>query len=213
MSAGSLKAGLTTVYIVPYVVAASIGVLLLSWDDPASILNGDILSLISSIPAGVASLAAAVTFLASLTVQHLLPAPAKEVIVFWRWNNRLPGCRAFSHFAEHDSRIDTDHIRALGGDPLLPPKEQNHLWYNMYKGVADTPSVTQSHRRFLGFRDLSVVVLLTTPVLLGAHVLLALDMERFALISALLLICYLATVLAARNAASEFVRNVLALQT
>ena len=213
MSAGSLKSGLTAVYIVPYVIAASIGVLFLSWSDMAQILDRGLLSLVSSIPAVIASLASGTTFLVSLIIQHLLPAPAKEVIVFWRINDRLPGCRAFSHFAERDSRIDIDQIRALGGDSSLNPKEQNRLWYKMYKSVANMPSVTQSHRRFLGFRDLSGVVLLTSPVLLGAHALMAFDWARFSIIGALLVVSYLATVLAARNAAGEFVRNVLALQT
>ena len=35
----------------------------------------------------------------------ILNAPMKDRIVFWRWNNPLPGCRAFSKPAGKDHRV------------------------------------------------------------------------------------------------------------
>jgi hypothetical protein len=43
-------------------------------------------------------------------------------------------------------------LRTRGPLPT-DPRQQNALWYILYKSVGDDPSVSQLHREFLSARD------------------------------------------------------------
>lgn len=79
----------------------------------------------------------------------------KARLVFWRWENPLPGSRAFSELAKNDPRIDIDAIlRNEDEDILESPEKQNHVWYNKYYVKAkNDPSVMSNHRDYLFTRD------------------------------------------------------------
>ena len=73
--------------------------------------------------------------------------------MFWFWNGQVPGCRAFSHLASKDSRIDLDRMRAKYGDLPLDPEAQNRLWYRLYSIEKDDPSVQSCNQYYLFTRD------------------------------------------------------------
>jgi len=84
----------------------------------------------------------------------ILSSSAKERLVFLRWNQTLPGHRAFSKHGPADSRIDMTAVAALcGGNVPSDPAEQNRTWYRLYKSVEHHPSVSQVHKDFLLTRD------------------------------------------------------------
>ena len=84
----------------------------------------------------------------------LLDSATKERLVFLRWNDVLPGHRAFSVHAKADPRIDFTRLqRACGNKIPSDPKEQNSLWYRFYLEVQDVPAVLQVHRDYLLLRD------------------------------------------------------------
>lgn len=84
----------------------------------------------------------------------LLPSAMKERLVFMRWNDVLPGHRAFSVHAKADPRIDFTRLqRACGNKVPSDPKDQNSLWYRFYLEVQDVNAVVQVHRDYLLLRD------------------------------------------------------------
>src|SRR5690606_30613875 len=55
----------------------------------------------------------------------------KARIVFLRWRDPLPGCRAFSHYASRDPRIDMKAVRAKWSPLPKGAQQQNALWYRI----------------------------------------------------------------------------------
>jgi hypothetical protein len=146
-----------------------------------------------------------------LLLTSLIPAPAKDVLVFWRLRDTLPGHRAFSVHAKRDPRIDLDALRNNVGEFPDAPRDQNARWYQLYKEVESDAPVVLAHRHYLLFRDLaplSLFLAIATPL-----VLLSLGAEQSAALFALLifLLQYAATAVAARNSGVRFVTTVLAL--
>jgi hypothetical protein len=94
-----------------------------------------------------------------------LSAEMKSRIVFMRWRNSLPGCAAFSRYAKDDVRIDFSAIERLCSPLPEDPRQQNALWYRLYKSVDSEPSVVQVHRAFLFTRDYSCISLMLAVVL------------------------------------------------
>src|SRR5206468_1272128 len=75
----------------------------------------------------------------------LLPVRFKETIVFWRISHPLPGTRAFTTLAPHDSRIDLGRLRTRHGALPEEPTAQNQLWYRIYKTQDSRPTVSGAH--------------------------------------------------------------------
>lgn len=106
---------------------------------------------------------------ASLSIQNALPfalaialvgivntqlsATTKERIVFWKWENPLPGSRAFSFYAHQDPRIDISKLEQNYGPLPLDPIEQNRKWYRIYKQFREDPSVIDANKGYLFARD------------------------------------------------------------
>lgn len=84
----------------------------------------------------------------------------KARIVFLRWDDPLPGSRAFTVYAQSDSRIDPADLERKYGQLPTDPKQQNRLWYKLYKSVESEPAVLQVHREYLFTRDYNVLSLL-----------------------------------------------------
>jgi len=148
-----------------------------------------------------------------LLLTSLLPADLKAALVFWRWRDALPGHRAFSVYGPADPRIDLQHLRTVTGPFPEVPREQNTLWYQLFRKVDSDPRVAEAHRHFLLFRDLaalSVLLAVTAPLLLyllgATHIAIGLS-------AGILAIQYLATVVGARNQGARLVCNVLALHS
>lgn len=82
-----------------------------------------------------------------------LSALQKARIVFFRWNDPLPGCRAFSYYATRDPRINMKVVRNRWAPLPRDPTEQNALWYALYKQHEDSAAVTHLNRSWLFARD------------------------------------------------------------
>ena len=142
-----------------------------------------------------------------------LSAEAKARIIFLRWNNPLPGAQAFSKYAHSDPRVDVAALKKAYGSLPRSPRDQNALWYKMYKSVQSDPAVTQVHRAFLFMRDYACLSLFAVLVFGIAGV-----VQFASLQTALIYLSGLvAQFLLARRAASvhgrRFVCTVLALKS
>ncbi len=142
-----------------------------------------------------------------------LSAEAKARVVFLRWNNPLPGAQAFSKYAHSDPRVDIAALKAAYGSLPRSPKDQNALWYKLYKSVQSDAAVTHVHRSFLFMRDYACLSLFALLVF-GVAGLFQFVSLRTAL---LYLLGLVAQFLLARRAASvhgrRFVCTVLALMS
>jgi hypothetical protein len=84
----------------------------------------------------------------------LLNAAMKARLVFLRWNNALPGHRAFSAYGPADPRVDMAQLKKVLANKLpSTPPEENRVWYRLYKEIETDLAVAQIHREFLFTRD------------------------------------------------------------
>ena len=162
----------------------------------------------------VAQFAPAALTIALLTIVNGLLGPlAKARLVFWRWTDPLPGSRAFSVHAKHDPRINLQALKQKVGKWPKNAREQNSIWYGLYRTVQSDPSVSSGHREFLFARDyagLSAVFLL----FLGALATYQFhDVRRLAAYVAVLATQYLIVRYVAAKYGERFVTTVLALKS
>lgn len=140
----------------------------------------------------------------------VISSDMKARLVFWRWRHALPGHRAFSVLLKRDARIDRDKLKSTLGEFPRGPRDQNALWYSIYKRHTASPVVAESHRQFLLARDLTVVACLfalggTVGLILGGcGVLPTLSY------GILMLVQYAVLAVVAQNLGNRFVCNVLA---
>jgi hypothetical protein len=146
----------------------------------------------------------------ALILSSLISANHKAVLVFWRFRHPLPGARAFSVHAAADPRIDLVALRKNVGEFPTAQRDQNAKWYGLYKSVDSDPSVVDSHKNFLLFRDLAAMSLLLVPAVPLAMYFAGIDTTRMQVCAALFLGQYLLTAFAARTTGIRFVQNVLA---
>ena len=133
----------------------------------------------------------------------------KARVVFWRIWNPLPGCRAFTHFVHADPRINSAALIAKLGEFPTEPRQQNALWYQLYKKHTGAIIVTRAHKEYLLTRDLAGIsaVLLC---LFGVAAALSAAAFRLQLGYIIFLVLqYFCTAVAARNYGNRFVTNVL----
>lgn len=142
----------------------------------------------------------------------IVSSDIKAILSFWRFKNPLPACRAFSYYADKDDRIDKNYLSTKFGQLPSLPKEQNSLWYKIYKKHQENPIVKKSHKDFLLGRDIASVAFLF--LLTGGVSILFLTSEPVKwLYIAYLLIQYLIFTLVAQNHGKRFVCNALAIET
>jgi len=119
--------------------------------------------------------------LAGLVVMFLNGLPSRKLktrLVFLRWRNPEPACRAFTD-ARPDPRLRPDDLRCLAGDPLpTSANAQNAAWYKLYQAFESHPSVRTNHREYLLFRDLSWLSLAAGTVGVMTTVLASGGIER-----------------------------------
>jgi hypothetical protein len=156
----------------------------------------------SYVPAGLIALVVGV-------LNSQLGHEAKARIVFWRWNNPLPGSRAFSHIIRQDTRIDLTALQTAAGTLPTDPGEQNRLWFKWYREFQNEPGILQVHREYLFTRDWAGLA-----ILLGlALVPLAFwQMERVQawIMLTIIVVEYLLVRRSAKNHGERFVASVMA---
>lgn len=149
----------------------------------------------------------------SLVLNGFLSNAIKEFLVFWKINNRLPGCRAFSKFAVSDYRIDVNALKAKFGEFPETPSEQNRIWYKLYSNLQENKIIQGSHRDFLLTRDLCSISFLFAIFILPIEVFLLGNLQTKIVYSIFLIVQYFALSLSARNYGNRFVCNVLSIAT
>jgi hypothetical protein len=89
----------------------------------------------------------------------------KARIVFLRWRDPLPGCRAFSHYVAQDPRIDMKAVRAKWSPLPKGAQQQNALWYRIYQQEQGTQAVDHLNRHWLFARDYASMCVLIMAAL------------------------------------------------
>lgn len=83
----------------------------------------------------------------------------KEIVVFWKRDNRLPGCYAFSKYAKNDNRISLNLLKNKYGKLPKNPAKQNTLWYGIYRNIKDD-GISKTHKDFLLAREWTMITVL-----------------------------------------------------
>ena len=96
------------------------------------------------------------------------------------------------------------------GEFPVGEREQNAKWYRLYRKVDSDPSVVDSHKNYLLFRDIAAMSLLLVPVLPVAMYLVRVDTPSILISTTWFMGQYLIAALAARSTGIRFVQNVLA---
>lgn len=187
-------------------------------------LAGNLIVYVALLVGDISGLAVAVAELAKWTafipasflvvivgiLNALFSARCKARLVFTRWSNPLPGCRAFSELAKTDSRIDIDKLREKVGHFPKSPAKQNALWYSIYKSMENDEAIRSVHKSFLLTRDYAVLGAMFLPIL-GTLAFVQFHSFTMALIYVGSLVLQFALVIrAARVYGNGFVTSVLA---
>lgn len=152
------------------------------------------------------------TVITVLTVllNGLLSPLAKARIIALKWSDPLPGSRAFTDKTINaNERLDRTRLRALVPSFPVEPRDQNAIWYGLYRRVENDPAVVNAHKNYLLTRDWTALALLFA---LGFGPLFAVTTRSSAFgwyFSALLLQIILSNI-AARNYGNRFVSTVMA---
>lgn len=164
-------------------------------------------------PTAIAAVRTSLTILLpipALILSSLISADHKAILVFWRFKHPLPGSRALSVYALADHRIDLAKLKKHVGEFPVDPREQNAKWYGLYRQVDSDPSVVDSHKNYLLFRDIAAMSLLLVPVLPVAMYFIGVDATRILISAAWFMGQFLVSALAARTTGIRLVQNVLA---
>lgn len=160
-------------------------------------------SLLGLLPAGVG-----VALVGILNGQ--ISGDMKAKLAFLRWNFPYPGCRAFSYHGPKDLSVDMATLERRHGHLPTDPREQNVLWYRMYRAVAGLPGVAQAHRHFLFARDYAFMSLVMLVVLGGAAGIMMKPVSSLTIYVLLLLVQWAFATNAASVGGQRFVTIVLA---
>jgi hypothetical protein len=143
---------------------------------------------------------------------NLVDPMTKARLVFWRWSYPLPGSRAFTVHIKKDPRINIPALRAKLGDFPKSEKEQNGVWYKLYKSVESEPAVEHAHKEYLFTRDWAALAAMMV-VVLGALAFWQAPLITAAIYFGGLVLQYLLVRLAAANYGQRFVTTVLAIKS
>jgi hypothetical protein len=136
----------------------------------------------------------------------------KARMVFLRWNNPLPGSRAFSQYAHRDSRIDVDRLRKKIGNFPREPSKQNASWYRLYTTIRTEPAVVHIHREYLLARDITCLSVLMLLLMTPFAIAMFSSVKVVLVLGGILAAQYLFARMAAMNAGKRLVTTVLAIK-
>lgn len=156
------------------------------------------------VPAGVA------VILCGVLVDQIGPI-TKARLVFLRWSDPLPGSRAFTELAALDPRVNLKPIFELTEGHTMSPREQNALWYNLYKEHEESVSVIEAHRSYLFSRDYAALSFLMLVIFGSLAILFCPNVWNAMIYVTLLIAQFLVVRRAAAVAGHRMVTNVLAL--
>lgn len=145
-------------------------------------------------------------------LNSIISSDLKAILCFWKIKNPLPACRAFSKYIDKDDRIDKAALQAKYGTFPNTPKEQNALWYKIYKSHQENIVVKKSHKDFLLGRDLCSISFLFL-LFGGISMLFILRNDIKWLYFSFLILQYFVLVIVTQNHGKRFVCNALAIET
>jgi hypothetical protein len=148
-----------------------------------------------------------------LLITGLLPHDVKASLVYWKLNDVLPGHEAFTKYGLSDARVDMAALGARIGELPTIPKEQNRLWFKLYKAVENTPQVSEAHKMYLLYRDMAAIsflLLLFAPI---GFYLSGFGLTTVSIMAGIFALQYLISAVAARHSGVRFVTNVMAIQS
>lgn len=190
----------------------AVAALLMGWDNftafvsEASKGNWPLIGRTLTVPA----VAGVVTGLAG----WVLPRKLKETLVFWRIGPRcMPSSRAFTRIAQADPRIDLASLRTRLGELPTSAPDQSSRWYSVYRKHAKEFAVEDANRAYLLYRDMTSLVPIVAVVVIVVRLLGIPSLQRnWITVAVILLIEFLLTAIAGRNAGTRLVANVLAIE-
>ena len=153
-------------------------------------------------------IAASIPLLA-IVLSGVLGDLGKTRLVFWRWHDPLPGCRAFTELIGTDPRIDVPALKKKLGRFPKGPQAQNALWYRLYKDRHGDVKISEAHRIYLLTRDMTTIAALFVVLFPVGVAGVAVSWRTELLYSVALCAQYLLVATAARNYGVRFVLNVL----
>ncbi|MDQ3802141.1 MAG: hypothetical protein M3384_22165 [Acidobacteriota bacterium] len=145
-------------------------------------------------------------------INALLSSDTKARIIFTRWKDPLPGCRAFSKYGPKDHRVNMQNLESKHGPLPNDPREQNVVWYRLYRTLQNEAEIKSIHRLFLFARDYACIALLMLIILGTVGFFQIPSIKTAWFYFAILLIQFLIALIAARNLGVRFVTTVLALK-
>ena len=148
-------------------------------------------------------------YVLSLILIYFLPSGWKHRLIYLRWQNPLPGSRVFTKLAIKDDRISHKDLVAQHGELPEDPKDQNILWYKIYKKKQADEVVSDSHGRWLLFRDMfaiTFIILFPSAVFTFWYS----GIEKGILFTLTYCLLILVLWICARNTGNRFACNVLA---
>lgn len=148
---------------------------------------------------------------ASLLLLGLINPGWRDRIMHWRWHDPLPGCRAFTRVGPLSSHVNMAALEAQYGPLLLASKEQNQLFYRIYREYRDDVGVLDAHGRYLAVRDIGTITALVMIPLPFLAWWASGNGERALGYGVVLLLIYALCVAAAKNYSWRMVQHVLAL--
>ncbi len=151
--------------------------------------------------------------LVAVFLNDLLSSNVKASIVFWRLKNALPGHRAFSEHADADPRVDIAVLKKKVGEFPQSARDQNTCWYRLFQKHQSNVIVSDSHKRFLLFRDSSSLTLLILVISSIAAAISGIPLGVLATVIGGLALQFLWLAISARNTGIRLVQNVLALES
>jgi hypothetical protein len=144
-----------------------------------------------------------------IVLNGVLSDTMKARLVFWRWQDPLPGCRAFSVLMESDPRINVKVLAAKHGRFPRNPSSQNALWYKLYREHKLRPMIWSGYRVYLLTRDLTTIAACFVILFSAGAAAASVDWKTCAVYAAMLLLQYVIVACAARNYGNSFVLDVL----
>jgi hypothetical protein len=161
-----------------------------------------------------------------VVINGLIDKTDKHRLVFWKWNDPLPGSQAYTVYAKEDERFTQDDVLTKLRDGLkgtaterskkceeimASPAKQNDRWYQeVFQPMQDKPAVQQAERSFLFASDYTAISFLMLIVVGAAGYFVINTPVIWGLYCGALILQYLLVRWAARNYGIETVKDAFA---
>lgn len=117
-----------------------------------------------------ASIVLAPTIVAMIA-NGIIDRRTKTRLVYLRWTNPEPACRAFSEISTRDTRVDQDSLRRqFETNYPTSAEQQQTAWIKLLRKHESDPAVRTNHGEWLLFRDIASLSWIATLGSAGASI-------------------------------------------